>query len=69
MKARVNSDFGSILNMRSNSDVKSEIIDRIEVGEYVEVQRRNKEWSVIKHNGKSGYLMNQFLVFGEKDGR
>ena len=66
-KARVNSDCSSMINMRMKSKTDSPIAERIPVGTYVEVSKRNKDWSNINYNGKTGYIMNQFLVFGEKE--
>lgn len=65
IKARVNSDCSSVINMRRLPDVNSEIEDRILVGTIVDVNIRDKEWSNITVNDKTGYMMNIFLVFGE----
>jgi len=66
IKARVNSDISSIINMREKSDTESHVVERVPVGTYIEVVRRNKIWSNVRYNGKTGHIMNQFLVYGEK---
>ena len=64
-KAQVYSYCTSMINMRSKSNSNSSIVERISVGTIVDIKKRNKVWSVVEYNGKSGYIMNQFLVFGE----
>lgn len=69
MKAKVVSDFGSMLNIRSKPNVSSKIVDRIEVGTIVEVKKYGLTWSTIIHNGKTGNIMNSFLVFGDEENK
>ena len=63
------SDCSSVINMREESDISSSVSERIPTDTIVDVKKRNKEWSCIQFNGKTGYIMNRFLVFGEKDGK
>ena len=63
--ARIHSDCTSMINIREKSNVSSPIVARVAVGSIVQIKKQNKEWSIVSHNGKTGYVMNQFLVFGE----
>lgn len=51
------------LNMREKDSGKSDIITRIPHGSSVEVVERGDEWTKIEYEGKSGYVMTEYLVF------
>lgn len=67
MKARIITNFGGIVNIRSEANTSSPVIERIRKGMIVDVVDRGEEWSQILFDEKTGYVINQFIVFGEKD--
>lgn len=64
-KATVHADQGSSVNLREKPSTASALVARVPVGTVVDVTEKGDSWSKIKYNGKTGYMMNQFLIYGE----
>lgn len=54
------------LNMRETASGKSKIITRIPNGTSVEVIEHGEQWTKIKYDQKSGFVMTKYLVFPNK---
>ena len=54
------------VNFRKKPNIYAELIDRIPVGHPVEVLSNNGEWSKVKWNGQTGYVMSKFLTYYEE---
>lgn len=65
MIATVYSDNGKPVNFRKKPSTSAALVDQIPVGEQVEVSGKGSEWCSCKWKGKAGYIMTQFLIFGE----
>ena len=65
MVATVYSDNGKPVNFRKKPSTSAALVDQIPVGEQVEVTERGSDWCSCKWKGKTGYIMTQFLIFGE----
>ena len=65
MVATVYSDNGKSVNFRKKPSTSAALLDQIPVGEQVEVTERGSDWCSCKWKGKAGYIMTQFLIFGE----
>lgn len=65
MIATTYSDNGNPVNFRKKPSTSAALVDRIPVGEQVEVAEKGSEWCSCKWNCKTGYIMTQFLIFGE----
>ena len=50
------------LNVRNGQGKKNKIIGRVSNGTYLFVLERYDAWSKISYNGKTAYVMNEFLV-------
>jgi len=64
-RARIYSDCSSMVIMRKDMDVRSLNINRLPVGTIVKAQKINNDWSKVQSDDKIGFIMNQFLVYGE----
>lgn len=51
------------VNFRKKPNVNSALIDRIPVGHPVEVLSSDGEWSKIRWNNQTGYVMTKFLTY------
>ncbi|MBQ3424471.1 MAG: SH3 domain-containing protein [Clostridia bacterium] len=51
------------LNLRSDPSTDSAVIDILENGLSLRVQRRLKDWTQVEYQGGTGYLMNRFLDY------
>jgi len=56
------------VNFRKKPNVYADLIDRIPVGYPVEVLSNNGEWSKVKWNNQTGYVMSKFLTYYEESG-
>ena len=56
---------GSTVNLRKHQDKSSALVDRIPIGETVTLEYLGDEWSRVRYKGKTGYVMTEFLKFGE----
>lgn len=65
MIATTYSDNGKPVNFRKKQSTSSALLDQIPVGEQVEVFAKESEWCSCKWKGKTGYIMTEFLIFGE----
>lgn len=54
---------GSTVNMRRFPNIGSALVERVPVGETVEVLEYNKEWCKVQWKWFKGYMMTCFLVF------
>lgn len=60
---------GSTVNMRKSASTSAQLIARVPVGSKVEVEEKQAQWSKIKYEGQSGWMMSEYLDFsGETDG-
>ncbi|MBR5230848.1 MAG: SpoIID/LytB domain-containing protein [Clostridia bacterium] len=64
--ARVTTEQGS-LNMRKSASKNAAIIKTIPRNTVITVLERGKTWSKVTYGGKTGYVMNEFLTFGESE--
>ena len=56
---------GSTVNLRKHQDRGSALVDRIPIGETVILEYQGEEWSRVRYKSKTGYVMTEFLKFGE----
>ena len=57
---------GSTVNLRKHQDRGSALVDRIPIGETVILEYLGDEWSRVRYKGKTGYVMTEFLKFGDE---
>lgn len=55
----------STVNLRSKKSTSSALVERIPIGEEVTVSNHGDTWCAVTWKGKKGYIMTQFLIFGE----
>ena len=55
----------STVNLRSKKSTSSALVDRIPIGDEVTVTNHGDTWCAVTWQGKKGYVMTQFLIFGE----
>ena len=55
------------VNLRKRPSTLSALVDRVPCGDVVEVINKGEEWSLIAWNGKTGYMMTEFLIFTGDD--
>ncbi|MEA4823639.1 MAG: NlpC/P60 family protein [Clostridiaceae bacterium] len=55
----------SVLNVRSGTSVKSDIVTKIARGDAVEIEGRLGNWYRIQANGKSGFVFVDYIDFSE----
>lgn len=53
------------VNLRKRPSTSSALVERVPVGETVEVLDYEDDWCKVKWNGYTGYIMTQFLIFDE----
>ncbi|MBR6786751.1 MAG: SH3 domain-containing protein [Clostridia bacterium] len=61
--ARVTTESGS-LNLRKSASKSAKILTTIPRNTVITVLERGEKWSQVKYNGKTGFVMNEFLTFG-----
>lgn len=66
LTARVTTESGS-LNLRKSASKSAQILTTIPRNSVVTVIERGDSWSQVKYNGKTGFVMNEFLTFGESE--
>ena len=64
-KATVTATSGSTVNMRVKPSVTANLVDRVPVGAQVDIVSSGSEWSIVKYDGLTGYMMTRYLT---KDG-
>ena len=50
------------MNFRMKPNTNAPLIDRIPCGETVDVLSEDGEWSQVRWNGHTGYMMSKFLI-------
>jgi len=58
-------DKNTTLNLRSAADGGSEILGALNDGMHLRALAVGEEWTLVSHEGKLGYLMNDYLTFWE----
>lgn len=51
------------LNLRSEPNTESEVLDTVENGKSLVVRRRYSDWTQVSYHGQEGYLLNDYLDF------
>ncbi len=64
-QATVTATSGTTVNMRVKPSMTATLVDRVPVGAQVDVVSRGSEWSIVKYDGMTGYMMTRFLTTGE----
>lgn len=64
-KARVHSDCSSMVIMRNQMSISSNKVCRMPVGSTVIAKKIDTEWSQVQSGDKVGFVMNQFLIYGD----
>lgn len=65
LTATVYSENGKPVKMRAKPSTSTSVYWDIPSGTIVEVLENGDTWSQISHNGRTGYMMSQFLKMGE----
>ena len=60
-KAKVVAESGSTVRMRESANSSAETIEKVPIGAIVDVVEDNDGWERIVYEGKTGYMMEQFL--------
>ena len=60
-QAKVVAEQGSTVNFRKTPSLRGALIDRIKLGNIVEILEPGEEWCKIKWGKKTGYMMAKFL--------
>lgn len=66
MQAIAKSENGRVINFRKNPDKSAALVDQVPSGSLVTVLEPGEEWTKISWNGRTGWMMSQFLE--EEDG-
>lgn len=53
---------GGTLNLRQSTSIVSTILAQIPNGAKLEVEKANNVWSKTTYNGKTGFVMTEFLI-------
>ncbi len=61
-KATVTASSGTTVNMRVKPSITSNLVDRVPVGAAVDVVSKGSEWSMVKYDGLTGYMMSRYLT-------
>ena len=51
------------LNLREAPNTESAVLDTVENGKHLVVQRRYTDWTLVTYRGREGYLLNEYLDF------
>lgn len=62
--AVVTAQTGKTVNMRESPAMSAPLVERVPIGETVEVLQNGDEWSEIRWKRNRGYMMTRFLSFG-----
>ena len=62
----VRTDNKGTLNLRAEPSSTGEVLARIPYGTKLETSQLNATWSKTTYDGKTGYVMNKFLVVSLK---
>ena len=66
-KATVYAADGNPVKLRPTPSTKKPYIDKVPVGAVVTVHGGNDEWMQVSYNGKTGYMMTEFLQMEEAE--
>lgn len=59
-------DVDKSLNIRESADEESEVIGKLRKGDLAKVLKRGKTWTKIKSGSVTGYVKNDYCVYGTK---
>lgn len=62
----VKTDNKGVLNLRAEPSSKGKVLARIPYGTQLETSQLDANWSKVIYDGKTGYVMNKFLVVSLK---
>lgn len=55
-------DRGTTVNLRKGPSASSDLVDRINLGQTVEIMDETGDWTKVKWKNKTGYIMTGFLI-------
>ena len=61
--ATVYAHSGSTVNLRMFANIGAKLIDRVPIGDTVDVLKYGDEWTRVEWRGKIGWMKTNFLVF------
>ena len=64
--AKVWAASGTTVNLRKSKSKLSALVERIKIGETVEVLEYGEKWCRIQWRNKTGYMMTEFLIFDDQ---
>lgn len=62
----VKTDNKGTLNLRTEPSLKGRVLAQIPYGTQLETSQLDANWSKVTYDGKTGYVMNKFLVVSLK---
>ena len=54
------------LNIRKNGSINAKIVGKMKKGNIATVLKKGSEWSKVRSGNVTGYVKNQYLVFGDE---
>ncbi|MCT4594929.1 MAG: SH3 domain-containing protein [Anaeromicrobium sp.] len=54
--------IGDNVNIRSATDLNSQVVSTIKLGSYVDVLENNKDWYKVQTNDKTGWIFGDYIV-------
>lgn len=67
MTARVFAESGGTVNLRASASTSGALVIRVPVGSEVCILSSEGNWSRVQYAGKSGYMMNEFLIMDDEE--
>lgn len=64
-EALVVASSGKNVNLRKSPSTGAPLVDRVPIGETVEVLTRGEDWCMVKWQWKTGWMMTKFLLFDD----
>ena len=64
--AKVWAEKGNTVNLRKRASKLSALVERIKVGETVDVLKYGAEWCQVRWKNYTGYMMTEFLIFDDQ---
>lgn len=65
-KNKLMADVDDYLNIRESSNEESKIVGKLRKGDVAKVVKKGKVWTKIKSGSVSGYVKNEYCVYGTK---
>lgn len=65
-QATVYAETGKTVNLRAKPSTASTVIARVPIGTVVDVIENGSDWTHIRYNNQTGYMMTKFLKFGDE---